>query len=96
MTALRKYDAKRDNNEPEIVDAFRALGCLVHRIDQPCDLLLYIFASKGERMHLVEVKAPKGQLNDKQRAFQAAGWPVHVIRSGDEAIELVQRLRRGE
>lgn len=93
MTALRKYDAKRDSNEREIVDTFRALGCLVHRLDQPCDLIIFCFKSLGQRLHLIEVKTPTGQLNEKQSAFMAAGWPVHVIRSADEAIALVKSLR---
>ena len=93
MTALRKYNAKRDANESEIVEAFKTLGCLVTRLDQPVDLLIYCFQSIGQRLHLVEVKTPKGDLNAKQNAFMAAGWPVHVIRSVDEAIALVKSLR---
>lgn len=93
MTALRKYNAKRDANEASIVRVFRDLGCLVHRLDQPCDLLVYVFKSMTQRLLLVEVKTAKGDLNDKQRAFVAQGWPVHVIRSEDEAINLVQRMR---
>lgn len=93
MTALRKFNAKRDRNEPEIVRAFTDLGCLVFRLDRPVDLLVYVFKSLSDRLHLVEVKMPKGDLNDKQEAFRAAGWPVHIIRSADEAIALVKSLR---
>lgn len=93
MTALRKFNAKRDANEGEVVRAFTDLGCLVFRLDRPVDLLVYCFKSLGERLHLVEVKTAKGDLNDKQKAFKAAGWPVHVIRSADEAIALVKSLR---
>jgi len=95
MTALRKFNAKRDASEPEVVRAFTDLGCLVFRLDRPVDLLVYVFQSLADRLHLVEVKTAKGGLNDKQRAFKEAGWPIHVIRSGDEAIALVQRLRSG-
>lgn len=91
--ALRKYNAKRDANEGEVVAAFKAMGCLVQRLDQPVDLLVYCFQAMNHRLHLVEVKTAKGDLNDKQKTFRAAGWPVHVIRSADEAIALVKSLR---
>ena len=95
MTALRKFNAKRDASEPEVVRAFTDLGCLVFRLDRPVDLLVYVFKSLSDRLHLVEVKTAKGDLNDKQKEFRAAGWPVHVIRSADEAIALVKNLREG-
>jgi hypothetical protein len=95
MTSLRKYNAKRDENESGIVRVFQDMGCLVWRLDRPVDLLVYIFQSLSERLHLVEVKMPKGGLNDKQKAFIDAGWPVHVVRSEDDAINLIKRLRNG-
>lgn len=91
--ALRKFNARRDANEGEVVRAFADLGCLVFRLDRPVDLLVYVFKSIGQRLHLVEVKTAKGRLNDKQKSFKADGWPVHVIRSADEAIALVKSLR---
>lgn len=93
MTALRKYNARRDQNEPEIVTAFRDLGCLVHRLDKPFDLLVFVYKSLRDRMILVEVKMPGKKLNDNQIMSQADGWPVYVIRSVDEAVELVKALR---
>lgn len=93
MTALRKYNAKRDANEGEVVRAFTDMGCLVFRLDRPVDLIVYVFKSLSERLLLVECKLPGKALNANQEAFVAAGWPVHVIRSADEAIALVKRLR---
>ena len=93
MTALRKYNARRDANEPGIVRVFQDMGCLVWRLDRPVDLLVYVYKSFTERLLLVEVKLPGKDLNGNQQAFVDAGWPVHVIRSEDEAINLVKRLR---
>lgn len=93
MTALRYYSARRDANEPAIVRVFQDMGCLVWRLDKPVDLLIYCFKSLSERLLLVEVKTAKGDLNANQRAFVEAGWPVHVVRSEDDAISLVKRLR---
>lgn len=95
MTALRKYNAKRDSNEPAIVRAFQDMDCMVWRLDRPVDLLVYVWKSLSDRLLLVEVKTKTGVLNDSQREFVDAGWPVHVIRSEDEAINLVKRLRGG-
>jgi hypothetical protein len=70
------------------------MGCSVYRLDQPCDLLVYIptRTPMSDTVALVEVKMPKGKMNAKQQAFQE-GWPVHVIRSEDDAINLIKRLR---
>jgi hypothetical protein len=95
MTALRRYNAKRDENEASIVRVFQDMGCLVFRLDRPVDLLVYVFKSLSERLLLVEVKTPKGDLNGKQKSFIDAGWPVHVVRSENDAINLVTRLRSG-
>jgi hypothetical protein len=95
MIALRRYDAKRDSNEASIVRVFQDMGCLVFRLDRPVDLIVYVFKSLSERLLLVEVKTAKGDINDKQRQFIEAGWPVHVVRSEDDAINLVKRLREG-
>jgi hypothetical protein len=93
MPMLRKYNAKRDANEPAIVRVFQDMGCLVFRLDRPVDLVVYVFKSLSERLLLVEVKTPKGALNPSQQAFIDAGWPVHVVRCEDDAINLVKRLR---
>lgn len=95
MTALRRYNAKRDSNEPAIVQTFRDMDCMVWRLDRPVDLLIYVWKSLSDRLLLVEVKTKTGVLTDDQREFVDAGWPVHVIRTEDEAINLVKRLRGG-
>jgi hypothetical protein len=87
--ALRRYDAKRDTNEVQIVRVFQDMGCPVYRLDRPCDLLIRI----RDTVHLVEVKTPKGALNAWQKGFIDAGWPVHVVRTEDDAINLIKRLR---
>ena len=60
-----RFDAKRDANEPEIVQAFKDKGISVHRLDKPLDLLL----GYNNRNYLVEVKVPGKHLNDNQLEF---------------------------
>lgn len=79
--ALRKFNAKRDANEGPIIAALEACGCLVKRIDVPCDLLVL---HRGV-VHLAEVKSRKGRLTRDQEAFLAS-WPVTVLRSVEDAV----------
>lgn len=82
--SIRRHDAKRDANEPEIVSALEVMGCKVIRMDQPCDLLVL---HRGTVI-LVEVKTEKGRLSKAQEALSQL-WPIRVLRSVDEAIDLV-------
>ncbi|HLO78172.1 MAG TPA: hypothetical protein VK196_17085 [Magnetospirillum sp.] len=83
---IRRHNARRDANEGVIVAAFEAMGCLVRRIDTPADLLV----NHHGTVLLVEVKTRTGRLTDDQRAF-AEHWPLHIVKSPEEAIALVQR-----
>ena len=89
--AIRRYNAKRDANEGIIIAALEAMGCLVYRMDTPVDLLVYNVRSGA--ILLVEVKTKRGTLTKDQRTF-AEYWPIHVVRTPDEAIALVQNVRR--
>jgi hypothetical protein len=87
--SIRRHNAKRDANEPSIVRVFEDMGCAVARMDQPCDLLIRC----RDRLALVEVKTPKGTLTPLQEQFIAAGWELYIVRTEDDAINLVKRLR---
>jgi hypothetical protein len=83
--SIRRHNAKRDGNEPGIIAALEAMGCIVHRMDTPVDLLVL---HRGT-VHLVEVKAKRGTLTKDQRSF-VKGWPVTVLRSVDDAISFAR------
>lgn len=86
--SLRRYANKRDANEAGIIAAFEAIGCMVYRLDKPCDLLVLHHGN----VLLVEVKTRTGKLTRDQQLF-AQYWPIHVIRSVDDAIRLVNTRR---
>lgn len=86
MTGLRRYRNKRDASEASIVAALEGMGCHCYRMDKPVDLLVFI-PRTGDLL-LVECKTGKGKLTKEQEAFKTR-WPVSIIRSADEAIELV-------
>jgi hypothetical protein len=76
-----------DQNHAEIVQALRDVGCSVLSLASigrgAPDLLC---GYKGRNV-LLEVKKPKGKLNDQQQAFKAT-WrgDLCVVRSVDEAL----------
>jgi hypothetical protein len=79
--------AKIDANQAEIVKALRKVGCSVLSLAAigrgAPDLLL---GYQGKNV-LLEVKRPRGKLNDQQQAFRAA-WQgdLCVVRSVDDAL----------
>lgn len=92
--SLNRYAKRRDENEAEIVKALESIGCTVHRLDTPVDLLV----GRGAANLLIEVKnpdKPRGdrQLTEGQRKFFAA-WKGQVcqVETVDEAIKVVTRI----
>lgn len=79
--------AKRDANQPEIVDALRAAGVTVielgHIGSGVPDLYCYRKATGLGRW--IEVKAPKGKLTKPQLEFHRV-VPVWVVHSVAEAL----------
>ena len=77
---------RRDKNEEEIVAALRAAGAIVYPMDTPVDQLVMV---NGE-IFLVEIKKPKkGRLTKAQEKLIADGWPVHVVRTPEQALAAV-------
>ena len=88
--------AKRDASEPAIVEALRASGFSVERMDKPVDLLI---GFRG-RTWLVECKSgTKGygkSLNANQADFAAEwrGSEIIILHSEAEAIDWAAQVRR--
>lgn len=89
---IPKYAARRDENEPEIVQVFEKAGWIVHRINDKGfpDLV----CGRHEKILLVEVLAPEklkkyrktGGLTPAQVLFHE-WWPgtIYLVRSVEEA-----------
>lgn len=83
--------ARRDNNEPEVVRALELAGWTVVRVSDTGfpDLV----AVRRGVLRLLEVKGPKGELTEAQvklhQRLAAAGLPVAIVRSPEEALEAV-------
>lgn len=92
--SLKRYDAKRDTNEPEIVETLTRAGCTVQRLSKKgCpDLLVGFVDERGKkRILLMEVKHKKGRRTPQQIEF-ALWWngtePV-VVRSIEDALRAI-------
>ena len=81
-----RIDARRDANEPAIVEALQAQGFTVDRISGKGipDLLV----SKAGRLWLCEVKMPKGTFKPAQTAWRERwrGPEPITLRSVDDAL----------
>ena len=83
----KNWNAKRDANEKEIVHALESIGCQVHRLNQPIDLLV---GYRGQT-HLMEVKTAKGKLEKSQQEFFRTwnGQAPAIVHTAEEAIAIV-------
>ncbi len=92
--SLKRNNPKRDSTEPQIVKAFRDLGCRVWRLDQPADLLIATPRQRDCRssFFLVECKsAAKASLTPVQQIFHEDAyvqeWPVYILHSEAQVLE---------
>lgn len=82
--------AKVDLNQKAIVDALRSIGVSVQSTAALGKGFPDLVCAKGAMTWLIEVKGPKGKLTDDQVKFINA-WRghVHIVRTVDEAMQLV-------
>lgn len=80
---------RTDANQAAIVEALRQVGWKVQSTASLGGGFPDLVIARGYDVRLVEVKAPKGRLTeDQQRFHQEQGWPVSVVRSVDDALNL--------
>lgn len=79
--------AKVDENQTEIVKAYKAAGWSVRSTAQLGDGFPDLVVAPpwdADYVFLVEVKKPKGKVNEDQEQF-ALRFPVRLIRTADDA-----------
>ena len=96
---LHSHANQRDGNEQEIIDVYRAYGCSVDRVNEPCDLIVgYNDEILGPQTILVEVKLPKGpeggtshsKLTPKEMEFFGRHkGRIYVVRCKDDALRSI-------
>lgn len=79
--------AKRDGNEKPIVTKLREHGYLVMYLNE-FDLL--VSAPLRKQVWMIEVKTEDGELKESQKKMIADGWPLHIVRSVEDALAVVK------
>lgn len=64
----QRQDARRDENEPEIVNELERNGFVTERISNPGDLVVWNHLSRHWVM--LEVKVPGGRMTPKQKQYR--------------------------
>lgn len=83
-----RWDAKRDGNEAEIVEALRQAGALVLHLNK-FDLLVYFRGT----LFMCDVKAKDGRVTPAQQQLLDDGWPLSMIRDPVEALRWIRAVR---
>ncbi len=88
--SLYRIDARRDDNEPEIVKALRKVGAQVEQIRQPCDLAV----SFRDQHYLIEVENPESKYRKrKQKQLDTfAKMRIPLVRTPDDALRVIGAL----
>lgn len=93
---MRRYAAKIDANQPDIVAALRAIGCSVDVIGEPVDLLVG-YRGRSGTLEVKDGSRPPSErkltpqqikFQDEQRGF------FRVVESVEQAIAAVQEMTR--
>lgn len=96
---VRRYAAKNDTAQPDIVEKLRAAGVKVWIIGQPCDLLCYYWSKDAQRYlwQTLECKTPYGKrdpkavIDKRQKAqiefLQDTGTPI--VLTADQALKVL-------
>lgn len=84
---MTRRAAKIDANHSEIVSALRKCGWFVKSTAAMGDGFPDAIVLRYDVLRLVEIKGAKGTLTAKQKMFHAI-WPVTILRSVQDAVEL--------
>ena len=89
---MGRVAAKIDANQPEIVDALRALGCSVQSLASVGDGCPDLLIGVANVWFLIEVKMPGELLNPRQKRWHAeAMGRTHLARTVDEALTIAKK-----
>jgi Holliday junction resolvase len=85
--------ARTDSNHREVIDTLRQLGAVVLDLSAVGRGVADAVVLIGKHVVFVEIKTARGKLTPEQEKWHQEGWPVRVIRSVDEAIQMVQAMK---
>ena len=92
--SLKRYAARRDKTEPEILKALAKVGADYLLIDAVDVLVLY----RGQ-VFLLECKSTRGKVKTmcpktaSQEALVKRGWPLHFVTTPEQALAVIGAAR---
>ena len=87
--------ARVDANQPEIVEAFRKMGCDVLHTHQLGKGAPDLFVAFSGIWLAIEVKTQRGELTEAQeRLYEGLKTRPRIVRTVEEAQETVETLKR--
>lgn len=92
---MRKHAARVDDNQGAIVAALRRCGADVRDLSRVGDGLPDLLVGWRGQNFLLEIKTPRGELNTRQRNFQA-GWrgQTATVRTISEALAAIGAIEQ--
>jgi len=78
--------ARRDTNEPDIVNAARGIGLKVFRTNELGDLLVQFGEAPNCITELWEVKTELGKLTEAQCRRKQQGLHARIVRTVDDVL----------
>lgn len=82
--SLKRWNARRDANEPAIVAALERAGALTLKLDV-FDRLVYF----RRQLFMLDVKMAQGRPTLAQERLIAAGWPLTMVETEIEALKAI-------
>ena len=82
--SIKRFNAKRDATEPEILRALVRAGAFYLRLDTVDLLVLF----RGD-LFLLDCKTARGRATKTQEALITLGWPLHYVRTPIEALKAI-------
>jgi hypothetical protein len=85
---MTRWAARRDTNEPELVEAARQIGLKVFYLREVGDLLVQF----GPLTELWEVKTEAGKLTDAQCRMRQAGLKARLVKTVDDVLRAKKEM----
>ena len=85
---MKRYAARRDANEPDIINAARRIGLKVFVTNELGDLIVQFGTPPNCITSLVEVKTELGKLTPAQCKRKQQGLHAVIVRTVDDILAL--------
>lgn len=86
---VKRFATRRDSTEPEILRALYDVGADYILLD-PFDVLVLF---RGN-LTMLDCKSPKGKPTRNQTVLVERGWPLHYVRTAEQALVAIGAIQQ--